>query len=97
MLSTAFAKKSYLKSEADIADDPSSGGVIPACITELLSSANLNPENAVEAVVVNAIVKGGGAVSTGVCCSRSTLLVVVDPSVFFTFPDTESEKNGHSY
>lgn len=29
------------KSEADMADDPSSGGVMPAWMTELLSSANL--------------------------------------------------------
>ena len=34
-----------LKSEADMArDEPSSGGVIPAWITELLSSAKRNPQ-----------------------------------------------------
>ena len=58
-----------MKSEADIADEPSSGGVIPVCITELLSSANLNPE----AVVCSDGI-GGAEDSCGVCCSRSTFV-----------------------
>ena len=33
--------KTPLKSEADMADDPSSGGVMPAWMTDELSSANL--------------------------------------------------------